>query len=130
MRVIASVSPLDSQIVSTGLAEASKSQHDDLRLAALDVLSLIPGAYAQGAIADIAFSDSESEEMRLAAFVALSSSARRYGNTLGEERVQRLGVIAFDEPDLTLRTAAGKALGALNLTAANVGDVVLRYRSR
>lgn len=110
------------------VAALGTTPHEELQVELLGALALLKREDAQRAIADTACDDAHAESLRVEAFGGMGESARRHGNLLDGPRVDRLQKIAADEPDLTLRTAASQALGALNLTPEKAGRIALKYR--
>jgi hypothetical protein len=78
-------------------------------------------------VAALALDAANSESLRLSSFASLSESAKSHGNLLSGDQVTELIRIARDEPDLTMRTAASQALGALNLTANKASEIIRGY---
>ena len=66
---------------------------------------------------------------RVRAFGSLAESARRNGNLLGDDLVQRVIGLTMAEKDLVLQAAASKALGALDLPS-NKASEIIRAQSR
>lgn len=106
------------------LINALATKNAALRVAVAQTLSFIGSGNAQEAIARVALDEAEPEEMRVAMFGALADAARRHGNRLGEEPVRKLLAIAESDPNLTIRTAASQALGALNLPGNRGGNII------
>ncbi len=109
------------------LISALGTDDQDLRIAAAHVLALWPAANAQQAIAHLALDDINPAPLRIAAFDALAESARRNGNMLDSEQVNRVVQAASATADLTLRTAASQALGALNLQVNEASEIIRSY---
>lgn len=113
----------------SALLEALKTTDPALRLAIAEVLGFIGSAEAQRAIAQVALDDAEAESMRVSMFAALAEAARRTGGHLPREQVDRLIETAEKDPNMTIRTAASQALGALNLPA-NPASTIIRNQYR
>jgi hypothetical protein len=75
----------------------------------------------------LALKTDNTESLRVAVFGSLADSAKHAGNKLTEEQVNELVKQAMDEPNLNLRTAASKALGALNLTTSKASEIIRKY---
>ncbi len=118
---------LDSTTAERPLIAALSSPNEDLRFAAVDVLSLMNSGSAQAAVASVALDDGVEDALRLSALSGLAESARRFGNRLAGDAVDALLEMAFDEPDLTLRTAAGQAAGALNVESDKASRAILKF---
>ncbi len=106
---------------------AIDSGDQELQIAAMDVLALLPGAAAQKAITATALSAETPEPLRLEAFTDLAESAKRFGNQLGSEQVDQLLDLAMNEQNLRLRTAGSRALGALNIAPGRVSRILMKY---
>ncbi len=101
------------------------STSEELRTVCASVLAQIPSPTAQRSIAHVALDDKNTESLRVATFASLARSARNSGNHLEPAQVARLLDIAKTDANLTIRTAASQALGAVNL-ADNQASVILR----
>ncbi len=102
---------------------------DELREASLGVLALLPSAEAQQGIARAALDGTAGEELRLKAFTALADSARRFGPLLDPPTLEAVLKTALQDENVALRTAASKAVGAMNLPAPQAADIILRAKS-
>lgn len=120
-------SVFNAAVAEKAVISAAGSVHEDLQIASIDVLALLPGGAAQSAIAQTALQRSNTESLRIAAFAGLSESAKRFSNQLDDDRVDELLEFSFDEPNLRLRTAASHALGALNIAADRASRIPLKY---
>ncbi len=117
--------PFDTGRASRELIQALTYDSEELRIAAGRSLALIDDPKAQQAIATLALDPSQSESLRIAQFDALSESARHFGARLMNDQVTALMEQGMNEPNLALRTAAGKALGAMNLSVAESAQIIL-----
>ncbi len=106
---------------------ALSADDEGLRIECASVLALLAAPTAQRSIADLALKVDHTESLRLAAFTSLAESARRGGKRLDEGRLQGLLSAARDEPDLTIRTAASRALGAMNLADNKASEIIRSY---
>ena len=112
------------------IAVLREGDDEPLRITAAHVLALATTGAAQQAIADTALDETESMELRIAGFDTLAESARRNGNMLTQQQVQEVvEAAAASDADLTLRTAASQALGALNLRM-NEASAIIRAHHR
>ena len=118
---------LDHAAAEAALISALGADNQELRTRCASVLALIGTPGAQQALAEVAFDEANNESLRLAAFASLAESARRHGNRLDEQRVQRLLEIARNEPNMTLRTAASQTLGALDLADNKASRIIRSY---
>ena len=108
------------------LIEATKDDRIKLRVLAAGVLANLTDGSAQQAIAAMALEQTNSKEIRIAAFGALAESARMNGCKLGDNSVSEMyGLISSTQTDADLREAAASAYGALNLPSAMVKDLIL-----
>ncbi len=102
-----------------------KSSSEALRIRCSHALALADSADAQEAMAESALDAAHSQAERIANFGDLAESARRNGNLLGDrEVVSRLIEFALKETDLVLRSAASKALGALDLPGDKASEII------
>ena len=118
---------LDCRVAESALIAALSADDEELRIRCLSVLALLPTATAQRAIGDVALNVDHTESLRMAAFGSLAESAKKGGNRLDAARIQGLLSAARDEPDLTMRTAAGQALGAVNLADNQASEIIRSY---
>lgn len=118
----------DVSRAESSLVAALESDHDALRAKAAAVLSLLPTSTAQEAIAMLALNDQASEALRIDVLNSLAESGRNFGSKLSSGSAEKLLALAMNEPNLKLRTAASKALGALNLPSSNAAEVLKQYR--
>jgi HEAT repeat protein len=120
-------SSLDAGGAERALIEALESTSEELQTATIGVLSLLPTADAQRAIARVGLDGDQLESLRVSAFAGLSESARRFGSMLGESMIEELLSVAMDDANLRLRTAASRAVGALNLGPSVSNRSILQY---
>jgi len=99
----------------TALLEALKSEDVELRVAVAEVLGYLGSSRAQEAIAEIALNASETDEMRVTMFTSLAEAAKRRGSLLGEASLKKIVTIAESDENMTIREAASRTLGALNV---------------
>ena len=106
------------------------SQSEPLRIKCAHTLALVPLRDAQIAIAAAAMNENHAQSERVAVFGSLAESARRNGDLMGDhELVGKLIDFTMKEQNLILRTAASKALGALDLPS-NKASEIIRSQSR
>jgi hypothetical protein len=118
----------DFNMAERALMAALSSSEEILQTSAASVLALSASSVAQQAIANLAMSDAGSESLRLAVFDSLAESAKVNGNMLTPSLVDRLIDQTLNQANLTLRTAASQALGALNLPSNKAGLLISNYR--
>ena len=114
-------------VAEPALVAALASMNEDLQTAAATVLALIPTPAAQQAVGQLALDAANPQSLRIAAFDALAESAKRHGNLLAGAQVTELISISRDDADLTIRTAASQALGAVNLPASQASEIIRSY---
>ncbi len=95
-----------------------------LRLTIAEVLGYLGSGKAQEAVAAIALNTSEPEDMRVKMFAALAEAAKRRGNLLGEDIVKKIVTIAESDENMTIREAASRTLGALNVPGAPASEII------
>ncbi len=115
----------DVQDTENALIATLETDDALLRQTVAQVLSYVGTTPAQRAIARIALAADETEEMRVAMFVALADAAKHCGNRLPEDIVQELTTTAESDENMVIRTAASQTLGALNLPG-NPASVIIR----
>jgi HEAT repeat protein len=108
------------------LIAALNDDREELRLAAARALSVLPSPQAQNALAAIAVSQAESEDLRITLFGNLSSSLRRFGNQLDEKRTQEILSIVNGQGSQALLDAAAQVSGAMNLPSDQVKTLILK----
>lgn len=119
---------LDPAVARGALLSVLKGAEDEeLRKKAADAAALLRSQSAQRALAEVALDDTQSETLRVAVFTALSDSAKINGNLLGDALLSHLVEVSADESNLTLRTAASRALGALNLADNQASEIIRKY---
>jgi HEAT repeat protein len=112
------------------LAAATKHKNDEVRVAAAEALATLEQPSAQQAIADLASDSAAAEVVRIAAYQALSDSARRFRNYLNDEQAQAVLDVVTGGGSRGLREAAAEALGALNLASDEIKDLILGTAGR
>jgi hypothetical protein len=74
----------------------------------------------------MALSDTNSKEIRVAAFDSLAVSAKQNGSQLDDAAIDAIySLISAGETDPVLRSAASSAFGALNLPSQKVKSLIL-----
>jgi HEAT repeat protein len=96
----------------------------ELRVAIAEALGYLGSGKAQEAIARAALDAAAAEDMRVKMFAALAEAAKRRGNLLGPELIGQLVKIAESDANMTIRGAASRALGALNLPSAPASEII------
>ena len=117
---------VDLSVALDGLIEMTRSGADAMRISAGRVLAYLSSPQAQRAIVEMAMEESNSMEVRTAAFASLAESAKRNGNLLLSEQIESLyQLVQSRQADAVLRQAAAGAFGALNLPSQRVKDLIL-----
>jgi HEAT repeat protein len=111
------------------LIAALSHPSEELRVKAASVLALALSDRAQQAIATLAMSTDQSEDLRIVVFASLAESAKKNGNRLGDDLTAQLIEQAVDQENLTLRTSASKALGAMNLPSGQANQILQLNRT-
>ncbi|MHC4715642.1 MAG: HEAT repeat domain-containing protein [Planctomycetota bacterium] len=107
------------------LITALNDKRDPVRIAAAAALGQFRAAQAQRALAALADDAGAGEPVRLAAYSALSESLRLFGNQLTEEQIKAVIDVVTAEGSLPIRSGAAQALGAMNLPAEKIKDLIL-----
>lgn len=127
-RIAINQSPvLDANGAQSGLIKALTSSEQSLLTSAASVLALLIGDTAQQAIARVALDGNQPESVRVAVFDALAESAKVNGNLLSDTQTSRLIDLAINAPNLTIRSAASQALGALDLPSNKVVPIIDKF---
>lgn len=115
----------DLSRATPALVSALSNPSQALRVRCAHALALAADGRAQAGIAEGALNAERARDERIAMFGSLAESARRNGNLLGAgDLVDRLIEFAMNEPDLVLRAAASKALGALDLPSNKASEII------
>ncbi|HUW84381.1 MAG TPA: hypothetical protein VMZ31_16470 [Phycisphaerae bacterium] len=123
--IAASNSPVyDIAPAQQALIQVLQSRDIQLQTRAASVLALFRTPDAQGAIASIALDDQAQKELRLACFASLAESGRHHGLLIGEKLVTSLIDVVMNAEDLTIRTAASAAMGALNVPGNKASEII------
>lgn len=117
---------VDLSVALDGLIEMTRSESETMRISAGRVLAYLSSPQAQRAIVEMAMEESNSMEVRTAAFASLAESAKRNGNLLLSEQIESIyQLVQSRQADAVLREAAAGAFGALNLPSQRVKDLIL-----
>lgn len=119
----------DAGKAAPALIKALEHPSEALRIKSAAALALIPAGEGQSALAEAGLNDKNTKTFRVAAFNSLAEAARRNGNLVGADLVQKIIDLTMAEKDLILQAAASKALGALDLTS-NKASEIIRAQSR
>jgi len=108
------------------LLESLVNRPDALVISVLGALAEIADGEITRAMADVALDAERAKPVRVAALESLARSARLVGNQLTQPQIAALQEMATETDD-DLRDAAGEALGALDLDAAEGAKLILRH---
>jgi HEAT repeat protein len=89
------------------------------------VLGLINSGEVQQALLTKAGDAGTSDDLKIPLFKAVATSARNFGNLLTPDQVDALQKVVAAAPNVDVRTAAGEARGALNLTADQAKKLIV-----
>jgi len=117
----------DAGAAEPALIGALASTDARLQVTAASVLALLATPTSQRAIAHVALDPGNAESLRIPSFRFLADSAKVNGNQLEPRQIAELVRIAKEEPNLTLRTAASQALGAVNLAGNQASEIIRSY---
>lgn len=108
------------------LIKVTESSRPQMQVLAADVLAYLESPQAQRAVAVMALSEQNDNEIRIAAFNALARSAKINANLLLTEQIEAIYTLVGSlETAPDLRTAAAGAYGALNLPSEQVKNLIL-----
>jgi len=108
------------------LTDTTKGSREQMQILAGEVLARLEDPKAQQAIATMALLEKNAIDVRVAAFKALSVSAKLNANQLGDEQIDMIySMIGSGQTQSELRIGAASAYGALNLPSKRVKDLIL-----
>jgi tetratricopeptide (TPR) repeat protein len=114
----------DISAAETALLAAFGTTDVELRLAVAEVLGYLGSSKAQEAIAAVALSAKDPEDLRVQMFTALAEAAKRRGNLLAADTLKQVISIAESDANMTIREAASRTLGALNVPGAPASQII------
>ncbi|HUB25888.1 MAG TPA: hypothetical protein VL992_10705 [Tepidisphaeraceae bacterium] len=124
---VAQSTVLPASAGQTGLLGALGGSKADLVCLVGKVLSHLPSAEAQQALAQHALDDQTPQPVRLSLFQSLTASAQSFGNELDPSQVSLLNQEAVQLQDADLRSAAAEARGSLNLPTDQATALILSH---
>jgi hypothetical protein len=89
------------------------------------VLGVINGPDIQRALLTKAGDDKTADDLKVALYKGLATNGRNFGNQLGPDDVAALQKTVATAPNVDVRTAAGEARGAMNLTADQAKTLIV-----
>jgi hypothetical protein len=108
------------------LIKVTTSSRVEMQVLAAEVLAQMESPQAQRAIINMALSDKNSSEVRIAAFGSLAVSAKQNANLLLTEQIDAIyALVSSTQTEPRLRAAAAGAFGALNLPSEKVKTLIL-----
>jgi HEAT repeat protein len=118
---VLSLAPAEEALVA-----ATKDKRADIQMLAGQILAHLSTPTAQEAIAAMALAESNSQEIRVAAFNSLAVSGKLNGCLLNDATIDAIySLVASKDIDPGLRAAAAAAYGALNLPSQKVKNLIL-----
>ncbi len=117
---------IDLNLIQDTIIQATKDKEPQIQVLAADTLARLKSPAAQRAIADMAFHADNAMQVRLAAFEALTQSAKINTNLLDDDRIDMIySLISSDQTDDAIQKAAAAVYGALNLPSTKAKDLIL-----
>jgi HEAT repeat protein len=108
------------------LITATNDQRQNIRLLAANTLARLNNPDAQRAIAQMALSEKNQLNIRIAAFQSLAVSAKINANLLDDELINAIyTLVSSEQIDPQLRSAAAQAFGALNLPSHQIKNLII-----
>jgi hypothetical protein len=108
------------------LIAVTQTDQPQMQELAAQTLACLESPQAQRAIAQMALSDKNSVEIRIAAFVSLAVSAKQNANLLLTEQIEAIyALVSSTQTQPSLRAAAAGAFGALNLPSEKVKNLIV-----
>ena len=117
---------LDLSVAESQLLAALGDKRPELVKAVGEAVALLNSPRSQGALADRASDTKTPPEIRVALYRSLATSAKFFGNHLDPNQINDLQQAVMTEKDLTVRSAAAEARGALNLPAQDAKPLILQ----
>ncbi len=116
---------LDARIAQPQLLTALSDGRAEVVTSAGNTLALLDTAEAQQGLVEKASDASVPAAVRVSLFKSLATSAKTFGNRLGQQGVDAVQSAVADASNLDVRQAAAEARGALNLPAGEARPLVL-----
>ena len=121
---------IDLSAAQSALISATKDSRSEIQILAGQILARLESPKAQRSITAMALAETNSMDVRTAAFNSLATSAKFNANLLDVEMVDAIySLVSSQEVDQQLRSAAAAAFGALNLPSQKVKDLILDQAS-
>jgi len=117
---------LDLSAAQNALIAATKDKRAEIQMLAGQVLAHLATPAAQQAVAAMALADTNSKEIRIAAFNSLAVSGKLNANQLDDTTIDAIySLISSKDIDPGLRASAAAAYGSLNLPSQKVKSLIL-----
>ncbi len=117
---------LDLSAAQDALVAATRDKRTEIQMLAGQILAHLNTPAAQEAIAAMAMAESNSQDIRIAAFGSLAVSAKLNANKLDDATIDAIyALVSSKDIDPGLRAAAAAAYGALNLPSQKVKTLIL-----
>ncbi len=121
---------LDLSNAEKSLIAATKDKRQDIQMLSGQILAYLNSQAAQHAIASMAMLETNSKDIRIAAFGSLAVSGKVNGNKLDDAMVNALySLVSSKDLDPAMRAAAAASFGALNLPSQKVKNLILDQAS-
>ena len=117
---------MDLTLARTSLLGALDDARPEVAKAAAGVLALLPGNEAQVGLATKAIDDKTADDLKIALFKSLATSARACGDLLDTPTVNAITKLVQSTASPEVRTAAAEAFGALNLPPDQARVLILQ----
>ncbi len=117
---------IDLSKAQAALIDATRDSRDEMKILTCDILAYLKSSDAQQAIAKMALTENNTTNIRILAFDALAVSAKLNANQLSDEQIDAVySIVASEQAETQLRSAAAAAYGALNLPSQKVKNLIL-----
>jgi CheY-like chemotaxis protein len=112
------------------LIAALDDPREPVKLAAAEALAVMDSAEAQQALAAQAVNAELAENVRVAAFDALTESLRRFGNQLTDQLAGQVLDVVTGEGSDELKNSAAQALGAMDLPSEQIQSLIVKAKNQ
>lgn len=120
---------LDISVAQPTLLASLNDSRADLVKSVADVLALINSKEAQAGLLAKAADEKTTNDVKVACYKSLATNAKFFGNQLAESDIAVLQKAVESDKDLTVRSAAAEARGALNLPSDQAANLILSQAS-
>ncbi|MFP4215005.1 MAG: hypothetical protein ACLFVH_03680 [Phycisphaerae bacterium] len=112
------------------LIAALSADSDEVKVAAAQALATLADASAQRSIVQLALNVDAGERVRIEAFKAASTSARRFGSQVTDSQAGEIVQVVIGDGSQDLKVAAAQLQGSLNLPSDKAKDLILSTAGR